>query len=94
MRATATITPTPADDYGPAGWRVTTTWDADVDRPTTGGYILTNHATARRLVAAINAQAVYTDPRIVTDVNGATYVQATSRVLGRRASADLRRLGY
>lgn len=94
MRSTATLTPAPADEYTPAGWRVTTTWDAPVDRPSTHGYLLTNKKVAERLVAAINAQAVYTDAEIRTDVNGATYVAATSRVLGRRASADLKRLGF
>jgi len=45
-------------------------------------------------VAAVNAQAVYTDPVVKTDTRGHTYVQAHSRVLGRHANADLARLGF
>lgn len=89
MRPTATLT-----HDAELGYRVSVTWDAPVDRPCTGGYILGNKKTAERLVTAIIAGAVYTDASIRTDVNGATYVQATSRVLGRTASADLKRLGF
>jgi len=94
MRATATLTVAPATEWDPSCWRVTTTWDAAVDRPSTHGYLLTNKKVAERLVAAINAQAVYTDAKIRTDNTGATYVAATSRVMGKRANADLKRLGF
>jgi len=33
-------------------------------------------------------------PAIARDVNGATYISAASRVLGRMINADLRRLGF
>ena len=50
---------------------------------------------ANRLVAAINAGAVYSNPKIVRDCFGGTYVAADSvRMLGRTLSADLRRIGY
>ena len=81
------------DDPG-GEWRVTATWDAPVDRPSTHGFVLRNKRTAQRLVNAINAQVVFDDPVIKTDVNGRTYVAASSRVMGKYANADLKRLGY
>lgn len=89
MRPTATVT---LDEE--LGYRVSVTWDAPVDRPYTGGYILGNKKTAERLAHAINAGAVHTDAHIATDVNGNTYVAARSLVLARRAAADLKRLGF
>jgi hypothetical protein len=89
MNVTATLTRTDDGD-----WRVTTTWDAPVNRPSTHGYILGNKRTAERLVAAINAQAVYIDPEIRTDVSGQTYVSAHALVMGKYANADLRSLGF
>ena len=91
---TPTATVEHATGEGLEGFRVSVTWSGGVDRPTVGGYILSNRKTADRLAAAINAGAVYVDPQIRTDAYGQTYVQATSRVLGRTASADLKRLGY
>jgi hypothetical protein len=75
-------------------WVVYATWDAPVDRQGTHGWVFYNPKIAERLVAAINAQAVFTDPVIKTDTHGNTYVAATSRVLGKYANADLKRLGY
>jgi len=68
-----------------------------LDRPHTFGWAVSlgHGALARRLLAAINAGAVYSNPRIVRDCNGATYVQADSvRMLGRTLNADLRRIGF
>jgi hypothetical protein len=45
-------------------------------------------------VNAINAQVVFADPVIKTDVLGQTYVAASSRVMAKYANADLKRLGY
>lgn len=81
------------DDPG-GEWRVYSTWDAQVDRPSTHAFVLRNEKTARRLVDAINAQVVYADPVIKTDVDGRTYVQASSRIMGKYANAGLKRLGY
>lgn len=86
-----TATVQEAEDLG--GFRVVVSWPG-VDRPRTGGFVLGNPITARRLAAAINAGAVYSDPEIRMDVDGKTYVRASSRVLGRTASADLKRLGF
>jgi len=79
--------------------RVAVTWTvagATLDRPSTGGFglKLSHRALAERLVRAINAQAVFANPAIKRDVNGATYISAASRVLGRMINADLRRLGF
>lgn len=49
---------------------------------------------AARLARAVNAGAVFHDCTVEKDVSGATYVGATSRVLGRILNADLKRLGY
>ncbi|MBM4469831.1 hypothetical protein GS982_20545 [Rhodococcus hoagii] len=65
-----------------------------VDRPDTGGYAVRDRRTADRLVAAIRAGVVYTNPTIVTDVNGKTFVSADRAVYGRTLRADLRRLGF
>lgn len=80
-----------AEDLG--GFRVVVTWPG-VDRPTTQGWVLGNAKTAQRLAAAINAGAVYSDPEIRTDMDGKTYVSASYQILGRTASADLKRLGF
>lgn len=94
MKVTATLERRQRDDDPGCEWVVQAVWDAPVDRPSTHGWVLLNRRTAERLVAAVNAQAVYTDPVVKTDVKGHTYVQAHSRVLGRHASADLTRLGF
>jgi hypothetical protein len=75
-------------------FRISVYWNGGVDRPCVGGYVLPNKNTADRLASAINAGAVYTGAEIRTDVDGRTYVRASSRVLGRTASADLKRLGF
>lgn len=69
---------------------------AKLDRPCTGGFGLraSDGELAKRLVAAINAQVVEVDPIVMRDVNGKTYVSSTSRVMGRRMNADLKRLGF
>lgn len=79
------------------GWLVKAHWTSpDVDRPYTGGWLFPkrHRALAERLVRAINAGVVFYDQQVVTDVNGKTFVQAWSRVYGKRANADLKRLGF
>ena len=58
------------------------------------GLKATHGTLAARLVRAIEAGVVFVDPSIERDINGATYVVASSRVLGRTLNADLRRLGF
>lgn len=69
-----------------------------VDRPNTGGWIISdtpsNRKLANRLKAAIEAGVVCTEPEIETDVNGKTYVNHGHEVIGRTMNADLKRLGY
>lgn len=91
LRATAVVT-VQSDRI-----QVNVVWGgAELDRPTTYGFGLkANHAgLATRLKRAIDAQAVFTDPKIVNDVNGHTYVMAKCLVMGRYLNADLKRLGY
>ena len=59
-------------------------WSVGADRPDL----------AARLARAIQAGAVHSNPEIRTDVNGRTFVTASSRVVGRRMSADLKALGF
>src|SRR5262245_15835355 len=84
---------------GSPGLTVRLTWPlAGVDRPETMGWRLPNtpngRRLAQRLMAAIEAGVAVTEPAIVADVNGKTYVEAHSHVLGRTMNADLKRLGY
>jgi len=51
-------------------------------------------ALGRRLCAAITAGVVVKDAKVLTDINGKTYVSFNSAVLGRYLNADLKRLGY
>jgi hypothetical protein len=69
-------------------------WSGDVDRPEGVGYAVSNMHLAERMKTAMLAGAVFYDAEVRTDVNGKTYVSSRSRVLGRQANADLRRLGY
>lgn len=72
---------------------VTLVW-AGVDRTTSGGWAVADQKTADRLVAAIEAGAVLRDVEVRTDVNGKTYMNYQSTVLGRTIKADLTRLGF
>lgn len=69
-----------------------------VDRPYTGGVGLPNspsgRALAQRLKKAIEAGVAFKPEGVQTDANGKTYVVAHAGVIGRRLSADLRRLGF
>ena len=49
---------------------------------------------AKRLMAAIEAGAVFYEPSVVVDVNGKMFVSARSRVLGRYMPSDLTKLGF
>lgn len=81
-------------ESGPDFWSVSPIWGGGVDRPNTGGYIVKGGRLAARLESAMLAGVVYEDPTVKTDVNGKTYVAASSRILGRTVNADLRRLGF
>ncbi len=64
-----------------------------VDRPKIGGWACRTE-TAPRLVRAIKAGVVYGPATVATDVDGKTYAQAASKILGRTMHADLKRLGF
>jgi sensor domain CHASE-containing protein len=65
-----------------------------VDRPNVGGTCVRGRKLADRLAAAWRDGAAYSAAEVRTDTSGQTYVHATSRILGRMANADLKRLGY
>lgn len=76
-------------------------WEADggdLDRVDVGGWCLGSGRTAeryaKRLEAALTAGVVYSNPRVVRDVIGQTYVEADKHVMGRHMNADLKRLGF
>jgi hypothetical protein len=94
------VTLEPAD---PSIYRVEACWVAQpvwagVDRPIIGGISFGPGARgeklARRYQAAVMAGQVFHGGVVKADVNGATYVAATSRVMGKHANADLKRLGF
>jgi hypothetical protein len=71
------------------------TWEGvELDRPTTCGMTCRDSKLAQRLADCINAQKAYVNPKVVRDINGQSYVQATCLILGRRMNADLKRLGF
>jgi hypothetical protein len=82
---------TPWGDSG--AFKVHPVWKG-VDRPDTGGTVVTSRKLAERLAAAIRTGATDIPERIGTDVNGKTYVITRSMVRSRALNADLRRLGF
>lgn len=85
----------PADDYRPAPSYVVTAHWAGVERPEVHSISCgQNQKLAQRLADAIASGKVYTDAEVKVDVDGNTYVAATSRVMGRHLNADLKRLGF
>lgn len=94
---TIEIVPDTYEDARPGDIRVVVTYDAPgLDRKDgyAWGLPARHRALADRLVRAIEAGVVLGDPEIRTDVNGNTYVSATSRILARMMNAELRRLGF
>ncbi len=67
---------------------------AGTDRVTGQGWSVLDKGLAERMAAALEAGVVLVNQTIKTDVNGRTYVAASSQVLGRKMNADLKRLGY
>lgn len=68
----------------------------DLDRPNAMGYRFgpKDMRLVRRLKAAIEAGAASIPEAIGYDVNGKTYLVTKTQVWGKRANADLRRLGF
>lgn len=67
---------------------------ANVDRPHTGGWVVTRRSVAERLKAALLSGDAYESTEVVEDVNGKTYVATKAKVYGRTMNADLKRIGY
>jgi len=68
-------------------------WEG-VDRSYTHGWEV-KEKLVKRLVAALEGEAAkVTDPKVMTDINGKTYVSFDLPVMGRTMNADLKRLGY
>jgi hypothetical protein len=92
------LEPADAANFRPMeSWVATPVWTG-VDRPDCYAIHLGAGSKGKRLAeryrAAVMAGAVFYDAEVKTDVNGKTYVQAHSRVMGRHANADLRALGF
>lgn len=100
LRPTAKIEVRPDHDCKSLEIYVDVMWEGEpLDRPSTGGFGFArtphNLTLARRLARAIEAGAVYSNPRVVRDVNGATYVQASNlHYLHRHSNASLWKLGF
>lgn len=65
---------------------------SDVERPNTGGWLV-KEKYKDRMVRAILAGVVCTNPRIVKDYHNRTYVQYDSKV-HKNTNADLKKLGF
>jgi hypothetical protein len=77
--------------------RVAVTWFGEgLDRQDGHGWLfdLGHEKLAARLARAIDDGVVFHNISLAIDVNGKTYVNASSRVLGKYANADLKKLGY
>ena len=78
-------------------WVAQPVW-AGVDRPIVGGISFgpgpKGQKLALRYQAAVMAGRVFHGGVVKTDTGGQTYVCATSRVMGKYANADLKRLGF
>lgn len=66
----------------------------ELDRRDMVGYGVTSQRNAKRLIAAIEAGDVFHNLVVRTDVNGNTYLQASSHVYARTMNADLKKIGY
>jgi hypothetical protein len=79
------------------GLHVVPIWN-DVDRPDSYGWSMNatpkNKSLATRLVNAIKAGRVMTNPIVCKDKDGKTFVSSGMTVLGRHMNADLKRLGF
>jgi len=75
---------------------VTVEWsspDIKLDRPNVGGWIVSPKYVSR-LSACINAQKAYEKIQLCKDVNGKSYINATSAIYARHMNKSLRELGF
>lgn len=95
---TVTIEVVPDDGSTAASLRVATRYTGviQLDRRDllAWGVPLHRRDLAERLKRAIEAGAVFSDAKVVEDIDGNSYLLTTARVTGRRLNADLKRLGF
>lgn len=81
-------------------WVVDVVWTArdpedDPDRPKGVGHEFSDHSLALRVRRAVENGVWHTsDPVLLTDVGGNTYVSANLRTIGKYADTDLAAIGY
>jgi hypothetical protein len=66
---------------------------AGVDRPNVGGISVPLRFVGR-VVAALESGAAFESTKVVRDIDGKTYVEASSRIMGRHLERSLRAIGY
>lgn len=69
---------------------------ADIDRPNTTNWLLgpKKMDLAKRLKKAVDEGGVFSNPRIVKDMNDKTYVTADGYITGRLLNAELKKRGF
>lgn len=66
-----------------------------VDRPKVGGWLTTNQKLASRMQKAVQDGAAFSKIEVRRDINNKTYISSTCKIYWkRRASTDLKKLGY
>ena len=73
---------------------VNTRWITSTDITSAVTFSVTSLGVAKRLVAAIEAGAIFTNPCKKTNLLGETYIDSDCAIVGRLLSADLKRLGF
>lgn len=95
VKSIATFKTAAESPTGKDGWDVVAVCVSPaVDRPHVYGWYVRSEVLARRIAACIDAQRAFSSLKIERDVNGETYAEGSCRIFGRRANADLRRLGF
>ena len=93
---TPKVTIQPYSEY--PGLHVITVWEVDepVDYTHEMGYVFGAHdqVLAERMKAAIEAGVIFINPRIITYIDGKTYVRSDVQVWGKYANKDLKKLGF
>ena len=77
-------------DYGP---QVKFIWDG-VDRPVSQIICTGTTKLAERVVEACKGGVLFVNVKVLTDINGKTYMGTSCQVIGKHLNADLKRLGY
>ncbi len=94
-RAIIRLDPNPTT---PIRYTVDVAWDVTgvvLDRPISFGMGCgSNLQLAERFAAAVNAQAAFTDIKVINDCNGKSLVSANCKIMGRHLNTDLKKLGY